>query len=131
MNKLFKLSTVLISLAAMVAVLSFTQVAHAQLADPDTAAPSNVITMPSSGSIVPTSSLVLIKAFARDNYLVRNVEFYINGEKICNISEADPEYYYNCLWETPKRKHVVYTISTRAYDYSGNFSTNAISVTSR
>ncbi|MCJ7740615.1 Ig-like domain-containing protein [Candidatus Microgenomates bacterium] len=98
---------------------------------PDNIAPIGVITMPLNYSIVPANSLVLIKARAMDNYLVRNVVFFVNGEKICNDFEDNPPEYYDCLWETPKKKNVIYTIATRIYDYFGNFYDYSISVRSR
>ena len=98
---------------------------------PNTQAPVVAIYMPENNSIVPRDSLVLIRARAIDNYQVRNVVFFVDGAKICNETDDNPFTYYSCLWVTPKKKNVVYTLTARAYDPFGNFSTYSIQVTAR
>lgn len=97
---------------------------------PDLIPPSGAIVSPANGSIIPSRSLVLIRERAIDNYQIRNVEFFVDGAKICNVSEPFTGDYYECLWETPRRKNVTYTLSTRVFDVFGNYSTYSITVKS-
>lgn len=96
--------------------------------EPDVVAPVFAITSPYNMSIIPANSLILIQAQAMDNYQVRNIVFFVNGQKICNVSEDNPFQYYKCYWETPRKKNVIYTISATAFDYFGNSSDYSISV---
>lgn len=92
----------------------------------DITAPTVNITSPANNSKVTRSSRVTISATASDNIGVNKVEFYVNNSLKCTDTTAT----YTCSWSVPSQKNIKYTLTTKAYDPSGNIGTNTISVTS-
>lgn len=90
----------------------------------DSTAPTVAITSPADGATVPTRSTVAISASASDDVAVTKVEFYVNGSLACTDTGAP----YSCPWKTQSKAGVTSTITTKAYDPSGNVGTNTITV---
>ena len=84
------------------------------------------VTSPSAGSLVNSKSTVSIQAASPDTNGIVRVEFYINGVITCSDASSP----YECSWTVPETKGEIYTITAKAFDSTGNFSTSAISVTS-
>jgi beta-glucanase (GH16 family) len=90
----------------------------------DTTAPSVAITSPANGATVPTRSTVTISANASDDVAVTKIEFYVNGTLTCTDTSAA----YTCPFKTGTKAGVTSTITTKAYDPSGNVGTSTITM---
>ena len=94
---------------------------------PDTILPSVNITNPINGATVKKNTTVNIQTNASDNIAVSKVEFYVNNVLVCTDTIAA----YNCSWNVPKNPRVNYNLTAKAYDTSGNSSSNTINVRSK
>ncbi len=87
---------------------------------PDTKPPTVSIISPISDSTVQGTAL--IQTNATDNSQVTKVEFYVDGM----LKNSDMKEPYEYSWNTKFYKHnSAHTISTKAYDSSGNIGTSA------
>lgn len=95
----------------------------------DTIAPLISIISPQNGTIVNRNTTVTLKASASDNVAVLKVEFYYKSAYLANTlicpSSSAP---YTCNLTVPGTRNVTYTITAKAYDTSGNTSSNSISL---
>jgi hypothetical protein len=91
---------------------------------PPLAAPTPAPTPPTTGAVVPINSNVWMDANAAAG--VVKVEFRVNGVLICTDTQAP----YGCYYQTDATTGKNYTIETRSYDASGNFSTETRLATS-
>lgn len=92
----------------------------------DTQAPHISLTKPINEATIPHSAPLVLKADATDNIAIRNVEFYVNNERICN--DITGKNGYTCGWNIPQTYEKSYTISAKAYDTSGNSSSAIIKI---
>jgi thermitase len=93
----------------------------------DTQSPTVSITSPVNGSYVSRGKTIAISATASDNVAVQKVEFLINSSLLYTDTTAP----YTASWRVPNTRNVIYTITARAHDTSGNTGQVSISVTSR
>jgi uncharacterized protein YkwD len=92
----------------------------------DSTPPIVSVAYPLAGASVTANTTTTISASASDEVGVAKVEFYVNGSRKCSDSVAP----YSCAWKVPRTPGVTYTIQARAYDFAGNTSTQAVTVTS-
>ena len=89
----------------------------------DTAKPNVTITTPADNATV--SGVVNIKATATDNTSVSKVEFYVQNQLKVTDTAAPFEY----SWDVTDLANGTYTLSTKAYDPTGNSATDTQAVT--
>ncbi|MDP8211483.1 MAG: Ig-like domain-containing protein [Candidatus Stygibacter australis] len=95
--------------------------------DTDATCPEVTITYPFEGDTFSTGSIVSITAEASDNKAIEKVEFYLDEELLCSIT--DTEYRYE--WDTTNNTGT-HSIKAIAFDPSGNTEeSEAINVTVR
>jgi len=92
----------------------------------DTIPPTVSISSPLNGAIIKRGSKVTISATASDNVGVTKVSFYVNN----SLLSTDTMSPYSSTWNVPKKPHVTYTLSAKAYDAAGNTAVSSIKVTS-
>jgi serine protease len=85
----------------------------------DTTAPTTSITSPSNGATV--SGTISVAASASDNVGVTKVEFYLDGA----LASTDTSSPYSWSWNTTTVANGPYTLSSKAYDASGNVGSSA------
>jgi hypothetical protein len=89
----------------------------------DSTAPELTLNAPTAGSLV--SGIVLVSATASDDRGVSRVEFTVdNGTPIPDASVP-----YQITWNTVATSSGPHTLSVKAYDAAGNFTTRTVSVT--
>lgn len=93
----------------------------------DNISPAVSITSPGNGATVSRSSTVSIQAAASDNIGISKVEFYVNGGLKCSDTLAA----YSCNWKVSGKPNASYNLTAKAYDTSGNTSSNSITVIAR
>ncbi len=86
---------------------------------------SVTITNPLNNSTVRANSYVNIVAATSPN--ITKVEFLVNNSLKC----ADVVVPFSCSWKVPGKQNVLYKLTAKAYDSSGNTSLYSIFVTSK
>lgn len=59
---------------------------------------------------------------------IKDVYFFIDGEKNCQDSGPDKKGYYACNWKTPKKSNKLYKITAKAYNKSEFIAEDSIDV---
>ncbi len=93
----------------------------------DTIPPTVTFTSPQNGSQVQVNTSVTLSATATDNIGVSKVEFLVNGNVLC-VTKSSP---YTCVWQVPFQANATYVIIARAYDLTGNLTSQSIIVHSQ
>jgi hypothetical protein len=86
----------------------------------DTNPPTVSVTGPTAGSSV--SGVVTVSAVASDDVGVAGVQFFVDGNA---IGEEDTTAPYSVSWGTPLSGNGTHTLTARARDTGGNFTTSA------
>jgi hypothetical protein len=96
----------------------------------DRTAPVVTITSPANGTLYTTAGTITITATATDNKAVARVEFQVtnNSTGAVGALATDTTSPYSTTWPVPVQVGN-YTITAKAVDTSGNFSTHSIVVT--
>ena len=96
----------------------------------DRTAPVVTITSPANGTLYTTAGTITITATATDNKAVARVEFQVtnNSTGAVGALATDTTSPYSTTWPVPVQLGN-YTITAKAVDTSGNFSTHSIVVT--
>jgi hypothetical protein len=96
----------------------------------DRTAPVVTITSPANGTLYTTAGTITITATATDNKAVARVEFQVtnNSTGAVGALATDTTAPYSATWPVPVQLGN-YTITAKAVDTSGNFSTHSIVVT--
>jgi subtilisin family serine protease len=88
---------------------------EAAIGSGDYVTPAVALTNPADGAVVARRSYVTLSALASDNVLVKTVEFYANGSRVCTDSITP----FSCVWRAPATSGTV-TLQARALDVAGN-----------
>ncbi|HEX8706129.1 MAG TPA: Ig-like domain-containing protein, partial [Myxococcaceae bacterium] len=102
--------------------LSFTSPSVSVTLNNDLTAPTVALTAPTAGATV--ADVVACTATAADNVGVTRVEFYEGGAPLCTDTSAP----YACNWSTRSGPNGNRTLTAKAYDAAGNFSTAEVTV---
>jgi hypothetical protein len=87
----------------------------------DTTAPTVSITAPAAGTV---SASIALSATASDNVAVDHVDFHIDGNYTTTVG-TDATSPYSVTWNTTTVPNGAHTLTARAYDTSGNFTTSS------
>jgi subtilisin family serine protease len=87
--------------------------------EPDSTPPIVELTSPADGATV--EGLVIVEAAASDNFGVQRVELYDSG----NLAATDYRAPYALSWASRSTHNGHHTLTVRAYDAAGNFTTSA------
>lgn len=90
----------------------------------DTTPPQLFLAFPLNDSQLQSNTTVILQATAVDNIAVRGVEFLANGNLICAVQTSP----YTCSWHIPQAQNTATVITARAYDQTGNLSSQSVLV---
>ncbi|MDP8210117.1 MAG: Ig-like domain-containing protein [Candidatus Stygibacter australis] len=89
--------------------------------NPDTTCPYVTIVYPNDGDAFFEGSFISVTAEATDNAAIDSVQFYLDSELLCSISDSN--YQYN--WDTTDNLGT-HSLIAKAYDTSGNTENSVI-----
>lgn len=94
----------------------------------DLDSPAVSITSPSRGSIIKRNRTIEITATASDRSGIERVEFYTEVNGVTSIKCTENVAPYTCSLKVGNITNQTYLISAKAYDKSGNFEADTVSI---